>query len=121
MAERDQDHDRARWRRSKRKVRGLTWFARSRGSTTCQLRTSWANVCGGVLEDRVDRLGRATIVCPRCERRRAGICRDCPRRVRGVPGRATRCPSCSRRYQQECNTRNKRRAVDRQWHRRRAA
>lgn len=39
----------------------------------------------------------ARLVCPKCERRRAGICQDCPARVEGATGKALRCARCKRR------------------------
>ncbi|MBA3852912.1 MAG: hypothetical protein C0503_00775 [Gemmatimonas sp.] len=39
--------------------------------------------------------------CPRCERREAGVCATCPRRVRGMVGRAEFCESCYVRRQQQ--------------------
>ncbi len=58
---------------------------------TCQ-RKAGAHPCGGVLYDHIDRtLGRVVRRCPLCERREAGICRDCPRPVYGAVGKALRC------------------------------
>lgn len=38
-----------------------------------------------------DGIGRTTVVCRFCERRQAGICRDCPTPVEGRRGTALRC------------------------------
>jgi hypothetical protein len=61
----------------------------NRSRTTCAVRT-----CGGQLREHVDSLGRLVVSCPTCERREAGICRDCPRPVDGAVGKATRCAEC---------------------------
>lgn len=47
--------------------------------------------CGGAIRTDVGRLGQTVIVCDRCDRRAAGICRDCSARVEGGVGRALRC------------------------------
>lgn len=47
--------------------------------------------CGGRLEVYTDHLGRTRVRCLLCERRKAGICRDCPAPVYGARGRALRC------------------------------
>src|SRR4051812_37594755 len=52
--------------------------------------------CGGILEYSIDTVGRVVEKCPLCERRRAGICRDCPARVEGEVGKALRCARCKR-------------------------
>jgi hypothetical protein len=44
--------------------------------------------------ERRDRLGRLSWVCGACERRRAGVCRCCPRPVNGAVGRALYCAGC---------------------------
>lgn len=46
--------------------------------------------------DRIDRLGRLQWECPRCARRKAGLCADCPRTVAGTVGKAERCARCRR-------------------------
>lgn len=68
-------------------------------ATHCQRRHG-PGVCGGTLTDRVDRaLGRVVRECPRCARRLAGICRDCPLPVYGQRGKAIRCAVCAKRAQ----------------------
>ena len=47
--------------------------------------------CGARLEFRSDGLGRVVAHCPWCARRRAGLCRECPRPVAGTVGKALRC------------------------------
>lgn len=51
-------------------------------------------MCGGLLNTDTDALGRTVVRCGRCERRRKGLCRDCPARVYGAVGRAIRCGPC---------------------------
>lgn len=51
--------------------------------------------CGGLLEHDVQPGGAVVTRCPRCERRLAGLCRDCPRPVYGAIGRAIRCAECA--------------------------
>lgn len=57
--------------------------------------------CGGFLEF-TSVAGKVVESCPRCTRRRAGICRDCPSRVEGSI-KAIRCKACkaARRREQE--------------------
>lgn len=45
--------------------------------------------CRALLEERIDRLGRARSVCPSCERRKSGRCVDCSR---PTVGKSWRCP-----------------------------
>ena len=52
--------------------------------------------CRAVLTEVMDRLGRLSWRCPSCERRRAGLCRHCPRRVDGRVGTAFYCAGCRR-------------------------
>lgn len=73
-------------------------------SLVCTNRESPWRACGERLEFRTDAIGRVVATCHRCARRQRGICADCPRRVRGVPGRALRCPECSRRHSREAIT-----------------
>lgn len=77
-----------------RRRRAAALLAANRGATHCQRRQG-QSVCGGRLEDRPDRLGRMQVICPRCERRAAGLCRDCPRPVYGKRGFAIRCQACN--------------------------
>ena len=52
--------------------------------------------CRGVLTLTTDDLGRVHATCGQCARRRAGLCRDCPRPVDGTVGKAVRCAACRR-------------------------
>jgi hypothetical protein len=52
--------------------------------------------CGGLLEQHVA-AGRRVEVCAQCDRRRRGLCRDCPKPVYGMVGRAIRCAACAKR------------------------
>lgn len=63
---------------------------RQRTSTVCPRRAG-SGRCGAVLETLVERGGQTRIVCPLCERRKRGICRDCPKPVEGRVGTAMRC------------------------------
>lgn len=77
--------------------------------------------CGGWLEFTVGRLGQTISSCPRCERRRRGICRDCPRPVEGAIGKSLRCATCKleadranmRRYERANREERLRRARER--------
>lgn len=78
--------------------------------------------CGALLVERLDRtLGRVALDCPACARRVRGLCRDCPRPVAGVIGRAVRCADCKaakiREDKRRWRTRDpaKARAVQRRW------
>src|SRR5438046_842328 len=65
----------------------------NRSSTTCQ-RKQGSGHCGAILETVVLEGGRTRIVCPLCERRKRGVCQDCPRPVEGRVGTALRCARC---------------------------
>ncbi len=62
-------------------------------STRCERRQG-PGKCDAWLETTTDGHGNAVTVCPACERRNRGICRDCPRPVSGRRGYATRCENC---------------------------
>lgn len=69
---------------------------RQRTAMRCTFRLGQTE-CGGQLRADVDRrFGRTVLVCDWCERRKAGLCRDCPRPVAGTIGRALRCAECRR-------------------------
>lgn len=70
---------------------------------TCQRRAG-RQVCGGTLRDLVDGLGRVVRSCERCARRKAGLCRDCPRPVEGRIGDALRCTRCKTAHNKRYNT-----------------
>lgn len=62
----------------------------SAGTARCTRR-----YCGEPLTERHDRVfGRVALVCVPCERKKAGLCRDCPAPVNGS---ALRCKPCSKR------------------------
>jgi hypothetical protein len=57
--------------------------------------------CDALMDPSTDGDGRTVWTCRGCERNRAGLCRDCPRRIRrhahcGV-GATMRCPTCEAR------------------------
>lgn len=80
-----------------RKRREAKLAAANAGARTCQRRQG-PGTCGGALVERIDRtIGRVTVVCPRCERRKAGLCLECPRPVEGMVGRALRCAEHKKR------------------------
>lgn len=83
-------------RRSASRRRLAEQSARNVGQVTCQVAH-----CGAILETDTDALGRTIVRCRQCERRRAGICRDCPRPIAGVAGKAIRCASCARRARRD--------------------
>lgn len=63
----------------------------------CDARGPGGKVCKFPLRDVTDALGRVRWVCDACERRKAGICRDCPRPVSGTVGKSHRCDRCRRK------------------------
>lgn len=52
--------------------------------------------CQGQVRDVTDRIGRLYAVCDACERRKAGVCAKCPRKVYGTVGYAKYCTDCKR-------------------------
>ena len=48
-------------------------------------------LCRDRLITTIDAIGRVTITCPACEKKRNGICRHCTRPVYGTKGRAHFC------------------------------
>lgn len=97
-------------REYRRRCTEREWQAKLRGRVTCPFRHGQGE-CGALLEHHLDELGRAIVVCPACERRKRGICRDCPRPVYGRVRSATRCAGCARRAvrdaQRACEVRNR--------------
>lgn len=93
----------AYWAELKREARKRELARRNATASVCQFRMGQGAVCGGRLEDHVDRLGRLFTVCRMCIRREAGICRDCPRPVSGKRLFATRCAECGHRKKLECS------------------
>lgn len=57
--------------------------------------------CRGALDIEVVRGGHVVTVCQRCERRKAGLCRDCPKKVYGTVGKAMRCEWCAKQTKRE--------------------
>ena len=82
------------------KVRARKLAAANASSTHCTRRAGPGR-CGGRLETRIVELGRTEVVCPRCERRKAGLCLRCPRPVYGQRGRAIYCAACHKRANAE--------------------
>lgn len=62
----------------------------NRGRTHCAAKFG-GGPCSGPLETRLDAIGRALLVCPWCERKAAGLCRDCSQPVAGRVGYSIRC------------------------------
>lgn len=60
----------------------------------CQVKRGAGTRCGGLLLHRSDAIGRLRWHCPKCKRRKAGICQDCPCPVAGAVGKAERCAPC---------------------------
>lgn len=69
----------------------------------CDVRRARGLRCGGTLVDTIDRLGRVRWSCPKCERRKAGICQDCPRPVCGQRGKAETCADCRAKRSREAD------------------
>jgi hypothetical protein len=64
--------------------------------------------CRAKLEFSTDLLiGRTIVRCRQCERRKAGICRDCPAPVAGTIGKSYRCAPCNERARVEADRRNR--------------
>lgn len=71
-------------------------------------------LCRGRLEFATDLLiGRVTVRCRQCERRLAGICRDCPRPIDGVVGKSYRCAECKARARRALEARSQARHIER--------
>ena len=60
----------------------------------CDVRRARGLPCGGVLVHSIDAIGRVRWRCEACERRKAGLCRHCPRPGVGQRGKALYCASC---------------------------
>lgn len=87
-----------KWARDwQRKRRAKVLAAARAKAASCPWRQGRFGVCGAALILGVDQSGRVTTRCPQCERREAGICRDCPRPVEGRRLSAIRCADCKRR------------------------
>lgn len=88
----------------------------------CGAKGPQGRTCNALLRERVDRFGALTWSCPRCARRKAGICAECPRPVDGIAGRAERCAAhrhaARRQNKQFCKARDpeRTRRIDRESH-----
>lgn len=94
--------------------------AQRRGRATCPRRRGHHGECGGVLEDLVRRDGTTVTVCPRCERKKKGLCQDCGQRVEGQAGKALRCAHCKKSERRAAQARHRTRdpeAARRKWQR----
>lgn len=80
-------------------------------------RRAGPGVCRGVLETYIDDKARTRVRCPFCERRRAGVCRDCSAPVYGAIGRAMRCA----KHAHDAQHRSMRASEERHHEQRRAA
>lgn len=81
---------RAYGREYAQRIRDRRLAEKMRAATRCPKRHG-PGVCGGLLETRIGQLGATVIVCPLCERQRAGICRYCSRPVEGQRKKALYC------------------------------
>lgn len=85
------------WARNyKRRESAWRYTAERSHAKRCPWRVG-ANPCNGLLEISVDRNGRTITRCEWCERREAGICRDCPRPVDSNHLLSLRCAECKYR------------------------
>lgn len=98
---------RVRDRLARRRRRLKEFQELAAGQRFCPVRHGPKATCGARLLETTDRLGRVAVSCPACDRRRRGICRDCPRPVAGIVGRSLRCADCKVRFATECCTRNR--------------
>jgi hypothetical protein len=60
----------------------------------CDFNVGPSTRCATALEVFTDRIGRVIVRCPQCERRKAGLCRHCPKPVIGTRGKALYCAGC---------------------------
>lgn len=81
---------RAYHRRYKQRQRDVALEREQLRSQRCPRRAG-AGRCGGAIETYIDAAGRTRVRCGFCERRKAGICRDCNAPVYGAVGKALRC------------------------------
>lgn len=92
-----QEVRRAQWRETARRNRLKRQEHAALHKGRCQVkRNGSGKICGSKLETVLvrDALGvvmDSRVVCPSCERRRAGLCQRCPRPVRGRVGFALYC------------------------------
>jgi hypothetical protein len=63
----------------------------------CPKKTSKSTTCGSKLDTTIDLDGRTIVSCPKCERKRRGLCRGCSARVDGTIGKALWCARCRHR------------------------
>lgn len=84
----------------------------------CDARGPGGKVCGTRMVERRTTFGRLDWDCPRCERRRLGLCADCPQPVDGKVGVALRCATCRKLAHREDKRRYMRRDpehIDQLW------
>lgn len=84
------------WRESKRRERARA-LRKLQASTTCRVKVGPHGVCLGRIVEQIDRIGRLVFYCERCERRKAGVCQSCTRKVYGKVGWAKYCADCKRK------------------------
>lgn len=75
------------WRRRRRDA---ALAVRLRTAQSCPHRLG-KSVCGGKLHVDTDDIGRTIVICDWCQRRKAGLCRYCPKPVYGTIGRTRYC------------------------------
>lgn len=78
----------------------------NRTAKVCQRKHGGHGQCKGLLETRVDRLGRVSVHCPLCERFVRGLCASCPRNV-PRKRRSRFCAPCAKRRLAEARNRYK--------------
>lgn len=88
---RDLARRRASWRAYQHREQAKRMAAACRARITCPRRFSQQEECGGRLETLVLPGGATTVICPRCDRLKAGVCLECPQPVYGQIGLARRC------------------------------
>ena len=79
--------------------------------------------CGARTEPRIAEFGRVVFACPKCERNKQGLCRECPAPL--ANSRCLRCPACAKRVRRERERRYDRERAEKrnpkrlaEWHRR---
>jgi hypothetical protein len=88
-----------------RRKRARTLEDARMGHVRCPRKPGRFGECRGVLQNVVRHDGWMETICPLCERREQGVCRDCPLPVDGQPRKAIRCAGCKRQVAREATCR----------------